>query len=343
MLTPSSEDLAARLLRHGIDRARAHGDALPEPLAACWREIYGGWQERIGPGGPERQFASAMGTPAFVLLGWVAESVLPEPAGEPVLDAAEAMACWYLALRCQDDVVDEGAPAERVYLAQTLESRALGLMLRAAGQAEAMLAVWEEIVVDFAAAALEDVRKRAAPDSVWDERAIALQGRKFLPMAGPLAALLVRAGKADAWPRLRQTVERLSVGLQLTNDLAGASEDLAAGRHSPFLGALGLRPGLHAAADVEPAIRRGLRTGAWPEYLERTRAALRSALEPLAALPSPRLAEHVRGRIAALEEHGHKRALCALGQAEPLVLDLEVTRRCNLCCNACYVRAQEPA
>jgi radical SAM protein with 4Fe4S-binding SPASM domain len=43
-----------------------------------------------------------------------------------------------------------------------------------------------------------------------------------------------------------------------------------------------------------------------------------------------------------MEAHARDTAFRAMASAAPLVLDLEVTRRCNLRCAACYVRAREP-
>lgn len=337
-----SGDLAARLLAAALDRVEAHGrERLPEPLAGQWREVLERWRAKLPPGGVEAQFLGPWGTPAFPLLAWVAEAVLAEPGSEPSLLASEAMMAWYFALRVQDDIVDDGAPAERVWLVQALEARALRLMVEAAGDFPAMLAEWERLTTDFAAAALADLRLRADPRAAWGEAEVALQGRKFLPMAGPLQALLIRAGRTDALDAVRAGVERLSVGLQLTNDLAGAATDLDNGERSPFAAALGLVPGLHAAVDLEPAIRRGLRSGAYQAYVSRTEAALRSSLEPFALLPGARLIEHVEARVAALTEHARIAAVRALTGAPPLVLDLEVTRRCDLRCAACFVRARE--
>jgi hypothetical protein len=228
------DDLASRLLLHARGRLDRHGEALPAPLDRVYADVRDEWLDKIGGGGAEELFLGPWGTPAFPLLAWVAEGCLDPTDGQPARDAAEAMLAWYLALRCQDDVVDEDAPAERIYLEQALAAHAVGLLVQAAGDAGQMLAVWSRVTTDFAAYALHDARLQARSDSTWSEADLAKQGRKYLPMAAPPAALLIRAGRADQVDRLIDALVRMATGLQLTNDLRGVRRDLAAGLASPY-------------------------------------------------------------------------------------------------------------
>lgn len=332
-------DLALRLLRRGLAGMGRLGVSLPAPLSSAWSEVYRDWCANIHPAVPEQHFLIPTGTPAFELLAWVAEAVLERSDSEPAWQAGEAMLAWYFALRIQDDLVDEGAPRELAFLEQVLAVHATRAMVSAAGDAPAMLAFQDRLVRDFASTAMADARQRAEPDFVWDGVAIARQGRKYLPMAGPLGALLIRAGRGDDLDRLARLVEELSTGLQLTNDLFGAGKDLARGERSPYLAAMGLRPGLHGAADLEPAVRRGVRSGAHQAYQDRIEASLQRSLAVL-PLPSPRLEEHVERRVADLRAVCTGQRLDALLNTRILVADLEITRRCDLGCPHCFVRQQ---
>ena len=337
------DDLASRLLLHARGRLDRHGEALPAPLDRVYADVRDEWLDKIGGGGAEELFLGPWGTPAFPLLAWVAEGCLDPTDGQPARDAAEAMLAWYLALRCQDDVVDEDAPAERIYLEQALAAHAVGLLVQAAGDAGQMLAVWSRVTTDFAAYALHDARLQARSDSTWSEADLAKQGRKYLPMAAPPAALLIRAGRADQVDRLIDALVRMATGLQLTNDLRGVRRDLAAGLASPYTAAVGLQPGLHAEADAAPALRRAVRTGAWDGYVERIERALRDGVSALPELPGERMATHLGERLEVLSHHRASMILKAELHAPALVADVELTRRCDLACPQCFVRAQEDA
>jgi radical SAM protein with 4Fe4S-binding SPASM domain len=335
-------DLAERLLLGGLDAMERFGRGLPAPLRQPWAETQRAWREKIHPALPEQHFLIPTGTPAFELLAWVAESVLDQPDGEPARQACEAMLAWYFALRIQDDIVDDGAPRELGFLEQVLTAHAVQAMVRAAGDAEAMLAFHSRIVRDFAAVAVADARQRADLGFRWDEPALAVQGRKYLPMAGPLGALLIRGGRPELLDDLVRMVEGLSTGLQLTNDLFGAAKDLRNGERSPYLAAMGLVPGLHGEADIPAAVRRGLRTGAHEAYIERIRGQLEASVAVL-DLTSERLSQHVARRVSDLLAVGGAQRAEAVLRTHPLVADLEITRRCPLRCPHCFVRRQPDA
>jgi len=341
-MTTGGGDLAKRLIEQGLVDLEDWALGLPAPLPQAWRQVYEDWCAKIQPARPLEHFLIPTGTPAFELLAWVAESVLEQPDHAHSHGAGQAMLAWYFALRIQDDIVDEDAPRELSFLEQVLTGRALSCMVAVAGDAPAMLALWERLVCAFASTALADARQRADPGFEWDEHALSVQGRKYLPMAGPLAALLFRAGRHHQVDSLVELVVELSTGLQLTNDLFGAHKDLLRGERSPYLATMGLVSGLHGPADLEPALRRGVRSGAHQAYQVVIEHALEHSLECL-ELPSPRLASHVERRVADLRAVGTAQRLEAVLSASPLVADLEITRRCDLGCPHCFVRQQPGA
>ncbi len=248
-----NDDLASRLLAHARRRLDRHGEALPPPLDQLFRQVRDEWLGKIGAGGAEELFLGPWGTPAYPLLAWIAEGCLDPADGPPARAAAEGMLASYLALRCQDDVVDEDAPAEWTYLGAALDAHAVARLVEAAGEPGPMLALWTRLTTEFSAYALHDARLQARPDARWDEGELAQQGRKYLPMAAPPAALLLRGGRGDQVDRLVDAVVRMATGLQLTNDLRGVGRDLRAGGAGPDPPPRGRRPRPPRAAAAPPA------------------------------------------------------------------------------------------
>jgi radical SAM protein with 4Fe4S-binding SPASM domain len=214
-------------------------------------------------------------------------------------------------------------------------------LVEIAGDPSTMLAEWEAFARKFGAAAHRDAELRAAPRAIWDAEAIALQGHKYLPMAMPLVALLLAAGRKDDLPAIYRTVEQLGVGLQLSNDIYGVHRDLEARQGSPFLADLNLEPGCNAPHNLYPSVLRSLRNGNLLHTFELAADALRAGLEPLRNLSSPRLAQHVEQRVRELETTYRRMSTTVFLQVPEIFADIEITRRCNLRCPACFVFAQE--
>lgn len=318
-------DQAEALMKSGQERLEAWVQGLPPTLSRAFREVWDPWLGACGPRGPGALFLGPMGTPAFPLLAWVAQAT-GQGEGEDLDRAAEAMFTLYVAVRCQDDIVDEGRPPERVYLVQALLARGAALLHPGVDV--------EGILVDFSVAALEDLALRRDPAASWDPAALLDQGRKYLPMLLPLLSLLHGANQGHEGPALRACVERLSASFQLTNDLVAADLDLAAGLRSPFHAAMGLRPGVHEAGDVEPAIRRDPQ--AFGRYCDTVEALARQGLD-LAPFHRPTLAALVEDRLQGLRAFSDTLLLKSVLFARPVALDLEVTTRCNLRCGSCFV------
>jgi hypothetical protein len=335
---------AQALLRVSFDRFDRFSDTLPAPLAEMLGGVRSQWKGFTPGADPNSSFFLGVGgTPAFQLLAWLAESIDPAPSNflAKTQAAGEGMLCLYFSVRCQDDRVDEGANPKLAYLEGALTARALQLLVEVAGDAGAMLSEWEAFARKFGAASHRDAELRSADHAIWDDEAIALQGHKYLPMAMPLVALLLAAGRASDLPALYETVERLGVGLQLSNDIYGVSRDLATRQGSPFLADLDLEPGRNAPHNLNPSIRRSLRKDKLRRTFEIAAASLRAGLEPLANLASPRLAQHVEQRVLELESTYRRMSMTALFQVPEFIADIEITRRCNLRCPACFVFAQE--
>jgi radical SAM protein with 4Fe4S-binding SPASM domain len=337
----ANEDLALKCFSRARSALKTHTQEFPDFLSQTWGNIHNQWLDKIHPRGPEELFLGPEGTPAFPLLAFVAESVLPQPASEPLWLASEAMVHAYFGFRCQDDIVDEEAPRERIYLGQHLVERSLRLMVEAAGDGTTMLREWECISRDFAASALADARLRTHHRGAWPEVAVTYQRHKFLPMLGPLVALLIRANRRELIPQLRRGSEQLSLALQLANDWASARRDLETEQDSPYLRALGLRPGLHRQADLLPAVRRAIRLGAYQRYGREVDRAFDQVTALLPAFSSPRLARHLAERREAFNKRRETEMMRALATAHPLMVDIELTRRCNLTCPTCFVRTAD--
>lgn len=340
-------EYAEALLQGAFGQFDGFAHTLPAPLADMLQSIRSHCATFLpGDAAMSGFFLGPGGTPAFQLLAWLAESIDPQQQlAAQTVSAGEAMICLYFSVRCQDDRVDEGADPKLTYLESALNAHALLRMVEVAGDAAAMLTEWQTFTVEFGAAAHRDAELRAAEHATWDDEAIALQGSKYLPMAVPLAALLLAAGRAHDLPAMYETVRRLGVGLQLSNDIYGVARDLATRQGSPFLADLDLEPGRNAPDNLHPSIRRALRSGRFTRIFELAEASLRAGLEPLASLSSSRLdsrlARHIEQRITELEVRHRELSMAALFQVPELVADIEITRRCNLRCPACFVFAQE--
>lgn len=139
----------------------------------------------------------------------------------------------YVYVRVQDDLVDEPDVVDRasVYVAEALLAEHLALLAAAAPEAEVM-ALRGEILRRFADVAATEVDDRGAPA---DDGDLGWMGDKFLPMAVPLAALAVIAGRRAQVPALVGLVRDAGCALQLVNDIYNVGEDAAGGRSTPLL------------------------------------------------------------------------------------------------------------
>lgn len=307
------EELAAAALAWGLARFASYAETLDGVLGESLEEAALAIRERAPD--PAALFLGTRGTPAFVMLAWVAESLEDAPMEREVVGAAaEAMLCAYLAVRLQDDRIDRGSNPYWTFLEHALMARTGRLLAEVSGDPLPTLAQWERQVVAFSEVAAWDAAMRIDANTDWERPgAVARQGDKFLPMAGPLTALLWRAGRSDLLPPLLETIRRLGMGLQLANDLFNAQDDLHAGFHTPYLQLLGLEPGLDGPRELAQAIVRSMGDGSMRLYVARVTLAYRSALGPASELGGGRMAAHLVERGPAFEQAAMAHVALAMG------------------------------
>jgi len=323
-------------LHNVVQRWRASVEALPAGLRAELLHVEAEWSARVPEANPIELFVSPTGTPALLLVQWVGEALGCSEARRVL--AGEAMLAAYFAVRVQDDLVDANVPRSRAYLQTTLFALAARRLAELGG--DSVLHHWNQLLVRFSEAALQDAGWRSSPSTPWTPTHIQAQGDKYLPMAGPLIAM---AGVAHA-EAIESIVCTLSVGLQLTNDLLGMNTDLQEGVHTPWLGALGFRVGQHTPADRLARFRAAERSGHIEAYLQHIEASFERGREALVAFGCPpgQVDRHLQARAAKVAAHITGTSLHAAFQEPPLTIDIELTRRCNLRCPDCFVFAQEP-
>lgn len=356
----SDKDLAIRLLTHSVEFTFSYGKALPKALSESWCGVQEEWLKKADYFGRSLErllaekssdtsdfsqgrgiaalFAGPVGTPAFQLLAWIAESLFEEPLSPHSLMAGEAMMILYFAVRCQDDIADDDAARDLVFLQQVLMGEAIRLLIKCSGKPEQMLDLWSSVMTEFASEGLKDLKLRGVSELEWTEEQIASQGKKYLPMVMPLAALMLRAERSEEIFSLIRSLETLSTGLQLTNDLLGAEHDLKNGERTPYLAALNICVDSHSVEDIPPAIRKGIRSGSFKNYFDLIKKYLGTGGDKaVGLLPGNRLKKYLHLRMEALEKIQLNLSMSTVFSAPVVYADLEITERCNLRCSACFV------
>jgi hypothetical protein len=219
----------------------------PGPLRERLLKVQSRFGEMSGTGSLSGALSAVAATPIFAMLEAL-RSDYGIPEGEPrLLDLGEATLLGYLYVRAQDDLVDEPERFDRayVYVVQVLYDACQRAFARALDGSPEYFAFQAKVMADFASAALWEVDVfREDPEAEADLGQI---GRKFLPMALPIGALTLLAGKPEDLDRLVHFVIRLGTGLQLLNDVLNIREDHAGGRVTPVL------RWLYSGARVSPA------------------------------------------------------------------------------------------
>lgn len=203
----------------------------------------------------------------------------------------------YLYVRIQDDLVDEPDRTDRaaVYAAEVALGESLAALAAAAPDPR-VFAARAALMGRFAEVAAREVDERDAGASDDD---LAALGDKFLPMAVPLVALAILAGRPSWQEPLVEVVRRIGTALQLVNDLYNAPEDREDGRPTPLLRWLDADPSLareaplHAVLIGHPALDRSL---------AHARRSLEEAATLCEGLRAPALAAVVHATLARLPE-----------------------------------------
>lgn len=301
------------------------------PMDARWQELL---TRLSSQGGAQALFLGPEGSPAFVLLDWLGRGLGSRP--EDLERAGTAMLALYLAVRIQDDLVDAGRPPQEAYLQQLMSGWAVSLL-----EGPESAQDWQAVMGPFAAAALEDLswRSHGLP---WTERAMSIQGDKYLPVVLPLLWLARRAGRPELVLELTTLIQTLGRPLQLTNDLLGAARDLEEGQRSAYLATLELDPRQHGVGDLSSAERRSWKSGALRSFVARIDAELGQVASLAATFGfGPELEAHLGTRRSALSRRALRLSTRTAFGGQYLMADIELTRRCNLRCPDCFVFAQE--
>jgi hypothetical protein len=203
------------------------------------------------------------------------------PANDPrLVPLGEAALALYLQMRVHDDMVDEPGMFDvgYVYVRTVLAERSQRAFGESLGADAQFLAFRERTLTVFARTAtweFDVLRPRlgGAGDCVQ------LLGRKLLPVAVPLGAMALLAGRPEHLDTLTEFVTALGTGLQIVNDILNVGEDHAARRTTPVLAVL--RAGGRTAPEEPPGRMRALLLSdpALSQMLERARNAIDSAEE----------------------------------------------------------------
>ena len=155
---------------------------------------------------------------------------------DPQLQAiGEAALALYFYLRIQDDIVDEPELLDRasVYVAEIFGSASQRAFAQALEGSPRFFAFREAIMAAFASAALWEVDHFRSGRE--DEADLMHMGQKFLPMAVPLGAVALLAGRPAHLDPLTEFATHFGIGLQLVNDVLNVKEDHVKQRLTPVL------------------------------------------------------------------------------------------------------------
>jgi hypothetical protein len=273
----------------------------------------------------EASLSAAATTPGLALMDALREDVGLAAEDPRFVAVAGGAILLYAYVRLQDDLVDEPEAWDRgdVFTAEVLASASAREFARAvdvtdarggtSGRGEgsagrsggaAFFAFREEVMRSFAeVAAWElDVYRKAGEGASGDrDEDTAWLGRKLLPMAVPLGALVVAAGREVDLPEVVRFVVALGEGIQLVNDVLNAAEDHVARRPTPVLRWL-YQGGRAREGDASAQIRALLLSDAALERaLERARRATGQAEDIAARMGAARTAAVARERASFLD------------------------------------------
>lgn len=218
-----------------------------------------------------------------------------------LLAIGEGAILLYLHVRTQDDLIDDPSTWDPgyAYAAEAFSALSLRAFSAALGADDRFFAFREATLLTFLDAATWelDVYRKAgdAPD------ALSRLGNKLLPMAIPLGALALAAGRAGDLDALTAFASAFGAGLQVVNDVLNVAEDHAAGRRTPVLTWLyaGGRaaPGV-PAAPIRPVF---LSDPALDRALESARDGIARAVHLAEAIGAPTLAAAARESEALID------------------------------------------
>lgn len=187
-------------------------------------------------------FCATASTPGVSLVDAFRDDVGMAPEDERMDGIGEGALFLYACVRVQDDIVDEPTLTDRgdVYAMELLSGASARAFASVVPESARFFAYRDDVMRSFAGASAWEAdvyRKslRGSPPPSYPGGDLEWLGQKFLPMAVPLGALAIVAGRAPDLARLTHFVTSLGDGLQMVNDALNVGEDHKAGRLTPVL------------------------------------------------------------------------------------------------------------
>ncbi len=168
-----------------------------------------------------------LGHPMVQLIDWAATSLDPQTQ----LDLMESAVAGYLAVRAQDDLLDEAVGGSEVTLLSTvILARHQALLARHVADVS-FWTLFEERWAAYAAGMAAEERLHH-PTSAFTDEDYEMVLQRSMPLLIPPAAVLALEDRSDQVPDLTVLVDRLVRATQLYNDFHDAPDDLRAGNHT---------------------------------------------------------------------------------------------------------------
>jgi hypothetical protein len=259
-----------------------------------------------GGGAIERALFAASATPFLALIEALRADYGLAAEDPRVVAIGEATLALYFYVRVQDDIVDEPDLLDRgfVYVAEIFNGASQRAFAQAVGGGPAFFAFRDETMATFASAAVWELD--AFRTGAVTEDDLVRMGQKFLPMAVPLGALALVAGRPADMERLVQFVTTLGTGLQMLNDVLNVKEDHVQQRLTPVLRWL-YASGKATPGEPPTTVRIALLSDeALTRALNQAKESIGQAEQLALALGAERVAAIVRQRAAYIESVPHR-------------------------------------
>lgn len=281
-----------------LDRVRAYvnGNGLPPELRARAAAVANAFARRNGGTSLATAFTAPGAAPYPRLTDAYRDDLGLSPE-DPRLDAiGEGAVHLYLHVRAQDDLIDDPATwgPSFTYAAEAFAAASLRAFAAALPGEARFFAFREAVMLAFLSAAVWELDvMRGEPASLASramDEAPARLGYKLVPMAIPLGALALVAGKPEHLDPLLRFASALGEGIQIVNDVLNVAEDHIAGRATPVLA--WLYAGGRADAATPAGLVRALLLSdpALEHAQDRACAAIARASALAKSLPAPCLA-----------------------------------------------------
>lgn len=242
---------------------------------------------------PEQEgsyFLHPRALPVLQLPVWVAAGRLSE---QRLWELCEASAIGYLAVRVQDDFIDEsrGNPIEVLLLSGALLGRHLTLL----GATGALPVLAQERWAGFFDAMLLERAHSRDPGAPCDESVFQSELRRAGPLLLPPAQALIETGGTSRIPLLQGFCDALASAHQRFQDLVDCAKDIENANFSPLIRAL-VQQGV---APERSALGRELLTGGvYDRVIAQANADLDRAASFAGQLGIPAALDFIEGRRA---------------------------------------------